>query len=614
MTSQVYYRKWRPQTLADVVGQEPVTQTLLNALSTGRVSHAYLFCGPRGTGKTSTGRILAKAVNCLENEGRGEPCNHCTMCLGVTGGHALDVIEVDAASNTGVDDIRRLRETVNYSPNEARYKVYIIDEVHMLSTSASNALLKTLEEPPPHVIFILATTETHKILPTILSRCQRFDFRRLSQGDVSAKLATIATAEGLMLAPESLALLARGAKGSLRDAENLLQQAATYYGSEVTLEQIKDMLGITGDARVKHLAADILAGEVTAGMATINSVNLDGLDLRQFNRELVAYLREVLLAVTGAAEATDLTEADRLELKAAAEGVELVRVLDAVKRFGQLDFSQDQYSSLPLELALVDTALSAQTATAPPQAAPAAAPKAAPKASVAAEEAASAPEKTAPPVAKPAAKAETPPEPAIEPTAPEAETPAAEPVVEPEDVKTDAPPEPAAEPTGSEAEAPAAEPVVEPEDMKADAPPEPAAEPTGPEAAAPAAEPVVEPEDEKTDAPPPVDDELADFQARWQRFVNSPPAEYRRSMILALVSSGVKPVALEADTVTLGFLHVKIKEKAEEDRNLKQLAAIVGELRGKPCQVRCVHQAEAEHMVDHLRSKYAARIVNEEIK
>ena len=159
--SQLFYRKWRSQTLSDVVGQESVTQTLLNALNSGRISHAYLFCGPRGTGKTSTGRILAKAVNCLTTGGKGEPCNTCEMCKAITEGRAMDVIEIDAASNTGVDDIRSLREKVNYAPNQARYKVYIIDEFHMLSGSASNALLKTLEEPPPHVIFILATTEVH---------------------------------------------------------------------------------------------------------------------------------------------------------------------------------------------------------------------------------------------------------------------------------------------------------------------------------------------------------------------------------------------------------------------------------------------------------------------
>src|SRR5512136_449970 len=188
MTSQVFYRKWRPQTLADVVGQEHITKTLLNALESGRVAHAYLFCGPRGTGKTSTGRILAKAVNCI-SDGKGEPCNTCRICQSITEGRALDVIEIDAASNTGVDNIRDLREKVNYAPNEARFKVYIIDEVHMLSTNASNALLKTLEEPPPHAIFILATTETHKVLPTIISRCQRFDFRRISQADIVKRLA-----------------------------------------------------------------------------------------------------------------------------------------------------------------------------------------------------------------------------------------------------------------------------------------------------------------------------------------------------------------------------------------------------------------------------------------
>ncbi|MDY6836016.1 MAG: DNA polymerase III subunit gamma/tau, partial [Chloroflexota bacterium] len=182
MSSQVFYRKWRPQTLASLVGQEHVTQTLLNALQSEKVAHAYLFCGSRGTGKTSTGRILAKALNCLENEGKGEPCNTCEMCLAIGEGRALDILEIDAASNRGIDEMRELRERVKFSPTSARRKVYIVDEVHMLTDAASNALLKTLEEPPPYVVFVLATTEPHKMLPTILSRCQRFDFRRLSQG------------------------------------------------------------------------------------------------------------------------------------------------------------------------------------------------------------------------------------------------------------------------------------------------------------------------------------------------------------------------------------------------------------------------------------------------
>jgi len=356
MASQVFYRKWRPQTLAEVVGQEPVTQTLRNALSSGRVSHAYLFCGPRGTGKTSLARILAKAVNCL-TYGNGEPCNTCSVCQAISEGRALDVIEIDAASNTGVDDIRSLREKVNYAANQARYKVYIIDEVHMLSNNASNALLKTLEEPPAHVIFILATTEAHKILPTILSRCQRFDFRRLSQADVISKLTRICDTEGIHIEPEALQLIAKSATGSLRDAENLLQQLTTYYGSEIELQQVEATLGITGDWRARELAKHIMNNDVSAGMKTVNSVNNDGLDLRQFNRELVEYLRALLLIKTGSAEALDLTAEDTKELKEWAASASLEQILKAARLFGQLEFRFDSYSTLPLELALADCAL-----------------------------------------------------------------------------------------------------------------------------------------------------------------------------------------------------------------------------------------------------------------
>jgi DNA polymerase-3 subunit gamma/tau len=354
MSGQVFYRKWRPQTLTEVVGQEQVTQTLSNALSTGRVSHAYLFYGPRGTGKTSTGRILAKAVNCT-GRGKNKPCNRCQMCQAITEGRSLDVIEIDAASNTGVDDIRSLREKVNYSPNEASYKVYIIDEVHMLSTSASNALLKTLEEPPPYVIFILATTEIHKVPATILSRCQRFDFRRISQADVVSKLEHICSSEGIKIEPEGLRLIARSTTGSLRDAENLLEQLTTYYGKEVELRQIQEILGITGDQRAKEVVKHIANNDTAAGLATINSVNSDGLDLRQFNRELVEYLRELLLVKTGSEEAVDLTAEDIAELKELASKTSLAQIARAIKLFGQLELGFDNYSTLPLELALVDS-------------------------------------------------------------------------------------------------------------------------------------------------------------------------------------------------------------------------------------------------------------------
>jgi DNA polymerase-3 subunit gamma/tau len=364
MASQVFYRKWRPQSLSEVVGQEHVTQTLLHAVSDGRVAHAYLFCGPRGTGKTSTGRILAKAVNCLNPE-KGEPCNSCALCKSINEASAPDIIEIDAASNRGIDEIRDLREKVNYTPNLARYKVYIIDEVHMITKEASNAFLKTLEEPPPHAIFILATTEPHKVLSTIISRCQRFDFHRLSQSSVISKLNLICDKESINIVPEALRLIAKVTTGSLRDAENLLEQLVTYYGHEVELHQVQEMLGISGDLRIRELARHIVNKDITAGLKTINSVASDGLDLRQFNRELVDYLRELLLVKSGSEDIVDVTSDDLIEIKELAVSTNLDYLLIAVKRFGEIDLRLDNYSSLPLELALVDCILSVTGAKEP---------------------------------------------------------------------------------------------------------------------------------------------------------------------------------------------------------------------------------------------------------
>jgi len=360
MGSEVFYRKWRPQTLSEVLGQEPVTQTLRHAVEGGKIAHAYLFCGPRGTGKTSMARILAKAVNC-PNQAGGEPCNACDMCRSITEGRALDVIEIDAASNRGIDEIRSLREKANYAPSLAHYKVYIIDEVHMLTEAACNALLKTLEEPPPHVIFVLATTEAHKVIATVVSRCQRFNFHRLRQTEIMDKLKLICKKEGIHIEPGSLELIARAATGSLRDAENILQQMIAYYGNQIELDQVQTELGISWDSRVRQLARCVVNRDVAAGLKVINSLNSDGVDLRQFNLGLVEYLRGLLLAKSRCEEALDVTSEDLAEMGSLATNATLDYLLKAVKSFSSIDFRSDNYSALSLELALLGCALSPPT-------------------------------------------------------------------------------------------------------------------------------------------------------------------------------------------------------------------------------------------------------------
>src|SRR5512136_1075662 len=253
----VLARKWRPQLFEEVVGQRHITQTLQNAISQKRVAHAFLFTGARGVGKTSSARILAKALNCEKGPGTN-PCNQCATCQEVTHGTSMDVIEIDGASNRGIDEIRELKENVRYTPAKSRYKIYIIDEVHMLTTEAFNALLKTLEEPPPHVIFVFATTEPHKIPLTILSRCQRYDFKRIPLASILEQLRTIATQEGMEISDQSLHLIAREAEGSMRDAQSLLDQVLSYAGQKVSDKEVIEVLGVI-DRKILHDSIAALA-------------------------------------------------------------------------------------------------------------------------------------------------------------------------------------------------------------------------------------------------------------------------------------------------------------------------------------------------------------------
>ena len=294
MSYQVLARRWRPQTFDEVVGQEPVTQTLKNALRQGRVAHAFLFAGPRGVGKTTTARILAKALNC-EKGPTPEPCNQCLNCQEITGGAAVDCVEIDAASHTGVEHVRDLQERLIYQPVRGRYKIYIVDEVHMLSLSAFNALLKTLEEPPPKVVFILATTEPNKVPATIQSRCQRYDFRRIGPGLLVERLRTIAEAERVEVTPEALASVARAADGSLRDAQSILDQVIAYAGERVTAESVASVLGTTAPDVVQAAAAACLAGEAGRALELVDELAAKGGDLRAFLLDLLEYLRSLLV-------------------------------------------------------------------------------------------------------------------------------------------------------------------------------------------------------------------------------------------------------------------------------------------------------------------------------
>jgi len=363
MSYLVLARKWRPQTFEDVVGQRPITQALQNALATQRVAHAFLFAGPRGVGKTSVARILAKALNCQEGP-TAHPCDHCSFCKEVREGISVDVLEIDGASNRGINEVRELRENVKYLPAKNKYKVYIIDEVHMLTTEAFNALLKTLEEPPPHVIFVFATTEPHKIPLTILSRCQRYDFKRIPLASILEHLRKIATQEGVEVSDQSLHLIAREAEGSMRDAQSLLDQVLSFSGQKVSDEEVVEVLGVV-DRKILHEAVRALAdGDRARLLQIVEEVHGFGYDLKEFCEELARLVHDLMVLKVfpqGSAEAGRLIDLPEEEVRDLAELTEKLSLEEINSLFRSLLVAHDEaarsaFPRLVLEMTLIRVA------------------------------------------------------------------------------------------------------------------------------------------------------------------------------------------------------------------------------------------------------------------
>ena len=353
--TQALYRKWRPLLWDEVVSQEHIIQTLKNAVATNRVAHAYLFSGPRGTGKTTAARLLAKAVNCLNPDVSHRPCNECAHCLAVNENRFMDLIEIDAASNTSVEDVRDLRDKINFSPSQGTYKVYIIDEVHMLSTAAFNALLKTLEEPPPHAIFILATTEIHKIPATVLSRCQRHEFRRVPLGETVRRLNEICKSEGIDADPEALNTIARQSSGGMRDAISLLDQLAST-GGKITIDLAQTVLGTATSQSVIALVQTVIDHQPGPGLDEIHQALDGGADARALARQIVDYLRNLMLIQMGNGEQVEVPADTRAQMTQHAKALSTADVLRMMRAFNAAatDVRGGWSPSLGLELAFAE--------------------------------------------------------------------------------------------------------------------------------------------------------------------------------------------------------------------------------------------------------------------
>ncbi len=350
------YRKYRPQRFEEICGQDQITVTLKNELKSSRISHAYLFCGTRGTGKTSMAKLLAKAVNCKATEDFN-PCNACESCISINDGNSIDVYEIDAASNRGIDDIRNLREAIKFTPTLGKYKVYIIDEVHMLTNEAFNALLKTLEEPPEYVLFILATTEPHKLPATILSRCQRFDFKRISTGNIIERLRTVCSAEGLEAEEDAVKLIARNSDGAMRDALSILDQCSVYGDKTITHEDVLEVLGIVNNVYLFRISEAVLKEDAGGAIRTVDEIAAGGKDISQFIRDLMIHYRNLLMTkvVSKCEDVIDMSREGIEQLKKQSADYDKNNIIRCISILSELE-NEAKWSGNPrilLEVVLV---------------------------------------------------------------------------------------------------------------------------------------------------------------------------------------------------------------------------------------------------------------------